>query len=296
MKYQIIGADSKSGREIRFETVAASESDALEQARRKGVFVSEVVAQEKSFAGAKLFLIISGAIIVGITATALIYGFLGAAISARSSTGLTSSLGDKEAAFVRAVESGDEETIRDQLLENVDWRKVATPALGAIIARDPFRRFSISMEPYVTEERKRIEFWTDLANRMIANGADVNAVMPDAMNVDSAAFLLSHGAKVDSRNALGDTLLIRVSHSDTWENTAALLISKGADVNAAGYEQRTPLHEAARGNAVKMINRLIAAGANVNVKNQKGQTPLTVANLTMQRDAAAALKAKGGKE
>lgn len=58
---------------------------------------------------------------------------------------------------------------------------------------------------------------------------------------------------------------------------AQLLVSMGADVNAASASGWTPLHAAAFIGADKLVAFLVENGADVNVRNGCGQTPLSLA-------------------
>lgn len=89
---------------------------------------------------------------------------------------------------------------------------------------------------------------------------------------------------------------------------ASLLIEAGADVNAADLEERTPLHYAIeiedsgwhqltqfptsklhKRDRCKLVQILIAAGADVDVRDSDGRTPLEYANSTGAAGAAKAL-------
>ena len=67
------------------------------------------------------------------------------------------------------------------------------------------------------------------------------------------------------------------------------LIEYGADVNEMS-EDLSPLMTAARYNKVEIMKVLIANGARVNEKNEKGYTALKYAELSNATDAIAILK------
>lgn len=87
---------------------------------------------------------------------------------------------------------------------------------------------------------------------------------------------LERGLDVDARDKdHGKTAL----HWACWSNhrpaVAHLLLEHGADINAkAGWQDNTPLHEAARNTNVVMVRFLLDAGADVNARNRAGRTPL----------------------
>lgn len=67
---------------------------------------------------------------------------------------------------------------------------------------------------------------------------------------------------------------IRLLHETTSVEIAKLLISRGANVNATDYLNRTPLHYATKKKATKVAEVLISNGANIDAKTTKGWTPL----------------------
>ena len=70
-------------------------------------------------------------------------------------------------------------------------------------------------------------------------------------------------------------------------------LAAGADVNAKGNGELTPLHEATRGGRKGIAELLIAKGADVNAKDWRGRTPLDFAKR--KPELADLLRKHGGK-
>ena len=76
---------------------------------------------------------------------------------------------------------------------------------------------------------------------------------------------------------------------------AELLIAAGADVNTKDdWKEYTPLHSAAEGGHKELVELLIAKGADVNAKAEYGETPLDVAIYEDHTETAAFLRKLGG--
>lgn len=58
---------------------------------------------------------------------------------------------------------------------------------------------------------------------------------------------------------------------------ASILIKAGGNVNAKGYEDVTPLHDAALVGQLKLVKLLLSHGADPKAKNAKGKAPLDIA-------------------
>eukprot|EP00322_Chrysochromulina_rotalis_P031890 CAMPEP_0115849920 /NCGR_PEP_ID=MMETSP0287-20121206/11699_1 /TAXON_ID=412157 /ORGANISM="Chrysochromulina rotalis, Strain UIO044" /LENGTH=246 /DNA_ID=CAMNT_0003303905 /DNA_START=420 /DNA_END=1160 /DNA_ORIENTATION=+ len=67
------------------------------------------------------------------------------------------------------------------------------------------------------------------------------------------------------------------------------LIAAGADVNVADIHASTPLHAAARSGSADKIERLVAAGADIEARDRYGHSPLHVACANEQPAAVRAL-------
>ena len=72
-----------------------------------------------------------------------------------------------------------------------------------------------------------------------------------------------------------------------------LLIAKGADVNMRDDSGQTPLLNATSGGHKEIIELFIAEGADVNAKGYDGMTPLHVAALYGRKEIAELFIAKG---
>jgi ankyrin repeat protein len=159
-------------------------------------------------------------------------------------------------------------------------------------------------------------------DKLLKAGADPNAPGPESEtplmtvahtgNVDAAKLLLAHGAKVDAREAWhGETALMWAAAQRHPEMVAAL-IAAGADVNAistvvhwerqATAEPRekwlppggfTPLLFAARENCVACVRVLAEHGANLNLADPDGITPMVNSIINGHYDVAALLLEKG---
>jgi ankyrin repeat protein len=92
-------------------------------------------------------------------------------------------------------------------------------------------------------------------------------------NVPLIKSLLASRANVNRRNRQGDTALLLAALKPAPE-AAKLLIENGADLNPAGW---TPLHYSMFSGSKEMAAILIAKGANVDALAPNGQTALILA-------------------
>lgn len=126
-----------------------------------------------------------------------------------------------------------------------------------------------------------------IVNLLLARGADVNRKNKDGTtplfgaarsgNFDIALLLIDNGADVNARDLdgrvpLNEALTNRKSASHT--EVIKLLLSNGAQVSVKGAFGRTPLHQAAQNNNVAGARLLLQYDADVNARDDDGNTPL----------------------
>ena len=97
---------------------------------------------------------------------------------------------------------------------------------------------------------------------------------------------------VNEKNAMGRSALHCVPGMDEYQDIIKLLISKGADVNIQDEQGSTPIFNASE----DKVKLLIAAGADVNIKNKYGQTLLDKAIDNKMRKLLIKHGAKSGKD
>lgn len=158
-----------------------------------------------------------------------------------------------------------------------------------------------------------------IVKRLIEAKADVNAKSQDGLTALMAASsrgsvpiikaLLASGADVNARDSIGETPLfyaVKLGRKEAVE----VLLQRGADPNvqnnnrvAASNSGYTPLMYAAergpsgtRGEWVEIINLLASKGAQLNVRNNHGFSPLSLAQRRGDAEIVAALTKAGARE
>lgn len=111
---------------------------------------------------------------------------------------------------------------------------------------------------------------------------------------DAVETLLEQGAEVNvtSQNKM-KVMPLHSAVANRHVGIAEVLLTHGADVNAAQQDGFTPLHEAAQNGQEDMVALLLAHAANVDAKKDDGQTPLAIA-LAEGHDVVADLLRRHG--
>jgi ankyrin repeat protein len=104
---------------------------------------------------------------------------------------------------------------------------------------------------------------------------------------DIVQVLIEHGADVNAKNDDGITPL----HLAAWPEMAEFLIANGADLEARAHGGDTPLMVlAAEADSEDVMKALLEAGADVNARNNQGQSAYDIAESREETDKMELLK------
>jgi len=131
----------------------------------------------------------------------------------------------------------------------------------------------------------------------ISSGADVSTPDTDPFGTTPlfyavsnshaviAEMLIAHGADVNARRKLSRHAPLHIAAAKGDERMVRLLISSGANINAAPASQATPLHRAATQGHKEVVRILIEAGARSDLRDWEGKTALYAAMIARGGDS-----------
>ena len=140
----------------------------------------------------------------------------------------------------------------------------------------------------------RFAIWRDRADilgALIEAGADpTRSEMPrSGVSAEIAAVLAARGVRVSVDHAEGGwPPLVFQARGDRGGNVDRVrdLLDRGADVNVRNHKGQTALHCAARAGFVEIVDLLLDRGADVSATDDDGRTPLAAAMRSTVRDKA----------
>jgi ankyrin repeat protein len=163
---------------------------------------------------------------------------------------------DHQNAVTSAVSAGDLESVRF-LIEH-----------GATVSREALRGSAVYGDPRIFRLLLTVT-QTDMKS------ADAGELLVSAVrNTEIVRFLLDQRIDVNARGRSGDSTPLIFAVSSGSLDSAKLLLSRGAEVNATDRNGRTALWYAARTENTGFISALAQHGANVNAQDSKGHTAL----------------------
>jgi len=120
----------------------------------------------------------------------------------------------------------------------------------------------------------------NVAQALVDGGAEIGYALHHALDqhkIGNARVMILGGADVSLRDEEGRQPLHRAADDDRLTEAVELLLKRGAPVDAADANDRTPLHWAVHGGAIRVVELLLAAKASVDARTESGHTALQLA-------------------
>ena len=217
---------------------------------------------------------------------------------------------EKNVRLSKAAERGNLADVQDELNDGAD-----------VNAKDIFGWTVLMRASYGGYTYGR---YAEVVKLLLYKGADVNIIKTDegttalmaassGGNAEVVKLLLDKGANVNIKTNTGTTALITAS-SGGYAEIVKLLLDKGADVNIKTNEGITALMETSNGGyskkvifgkaptaasereCIEVVKLLLAKGADINVKNNKGETALMIAKDKGYKEIVGMLERAGAKK
>ncbi|XP_076834955.1 fibronectin type 3 and ankyrin repeat domains 1 protein isoform X2 [Brachyhypopomus gauderio] len=113
----------------------------------------------------------------------------------------------------------------------------------------------------------------------------------DGGHLSVIAYMIQDGSELDARDSVSHwTPLMRVSAVSGNESVASLLIRAGADVNVRDKDGKTPLMVAVLNNHKELVELLLDSGADHHVKNEFGSGAAEMARAFGRQDIISLLE------
>jgi serine/threonine-protein phosphatase 6 regulatory ankyrin repeat subunit B len=197
---------------------------------------------------------------------------------------------DGETFLIEAIRAEQPEIVRLLLTHGAD------PNLKEIEGVDAHDKSILGDSPLAAA--LGLEESTEMVKLLVQHGLRLSqypAALHSTNSIEMLQFLLDHGAMINGRNEDGATYL-QVAAADAGgdseaEEVALFLIARGANVNIPDNNGATPL---LRCQSIEVAQALIEHGANVNTYDKEQMTPLHMAAFGESRSALGRLLVKHG--
>lgn len=137
----------------------------------------------------------------------------------------------------------------------------------------PWRRLHLAARDGILEDVKTFISLGDNVNQVQDRRTPLQLATNNGF-LEIIKELFLHGADLNFKDDIGVTALHLAARIHGRHETVALLIRLGAQVNVFNGSGNTPLHDAAYNSIVESVTELITHDAQLNVRNDAGDTPL----------------------
>lgn len=170
---------------------------------------------------------------------------------------------------------------------------VQDPAADRESLANAIRARDVALATKILDADPKIIKMQDNQNRLPLTEAIENNWGDDRTGMP--ALLIARGADVNASDTQGQTpLVLDLSRGNDQDGKVFdFLLSKGASLTAAGSDGQTPIHAAATQRNLDSVNRLLAHGVSVNLRARTGDTPLHAAVQSGDPKIVAALLNSG---
>lgn len=187
--------------------------------------------------------------------------------------------------LIKAASNGNQQEVAELLSDNV-----------AVNGRDSEKRTALIAAAYLGHN--------EICAMLIDNAASLNAKDKDGYSaldfaaarglVDTVKLLLQKSRKEDVEHHIEYAMMMQAAFAS---EPRYLPKGKGiiAAINRISPEDKSPLHVAAKGGSVNLVDELIKRGARANLANKKGQTSMHIAAMDNKTFVISTLLKKSAK-
>ena len=245
--------------------------------------------------GNRLCLVEAGSLVWGLPSTFKLGGQGGRPKAAASNVMLF------EKDFLNAVKGGEMARVKELIALDPDLAFISDASGISVLLLAAYKR-NPHIGAYLLSFRQELSVWEAAAygqsgaldewlsrNPGRINEAAVDGFLPLGLacffgHLNCAALLIERGADVNAPTHNARRLrpihsALSHEHTDTALDLLHLLISAGADVNAVQERDITPLHQAADRGDASLVRLLLAAGAKVGARASNGRTAAELAMM-----------------